>query len=86
MATRKSAFKAVQAVTVNIWGMDVGAVALDPDTGYYAFEYEPRFVRSGIELSPLDTLQPRQDPAVKSALKDTLDRELAREVIDLGQA
>ncbi|MEG1769554.1 MAG: HipA N-terminal domain-containing protein, partial [Comamonas sp.] len=53
MATRKSAFKAVQAVTVNIWGMDVGAVALDPDTGYYAFEYEPRFVRSGLELSPL---------------------------------
>ena len=33
----------------------------------------------GIELSPLDTLQPRQDQAVKSALKDTLDCELARE-------
>lgn len=53
MATRKSVFRAVQAVTVNIWGRDVGAVALDPDTGYYAFEYEPKFVRSGIELAPL---------------------------------
>ncbi len=53
MATRKSAFKAVQAVSVDIWGMAVGAVALDPDTGYYAFEYEPKFVNAGIELSPL---------------------------------
>lgn len=53
MAARKSAFRAVQAVTVSIWGMEVGAVALDPDTGYYAFEYEPRFLRSGLELSPL---------------------------------
>jgi hypothetical protein len=34
---------------------------------------------NGIDLSPLDTLRPRQDLAVKSALKDTLDRELARE-------
>lgn len=33
----------------------------------------------GIERSPLDTRQPRQDLAVKSALKDALDRELARE-------
>lgn len=53
MAARKSVFRAVQAVTVSIWGMEVGAVALDPDTGYYAFEYEPRFLRSGLELSPL---------------------------------
>jgi hypothetical protein len=34
---------------------------------------------NGIDLSPLDTLRPRQDLAVKSALKATLDRELARE-------
>ncbi|MEA2223454.1 MAG: hypothetical protein QOH83_1830 [Solirubrobacteraceae bacterium] len=33
----------------------------------------------GIDLSPLDTLRPRQDLAVRSALKDMLDRELARE-------
>jgi serine/threonine-protein kinase HipA len=40
-------------VEVRIWGQAVGAVALDPRLGYYAFEYQPAFVRSGIELAPL---------------------------------
>jgi len=34
---------------------------------------------NGIELSSPDTLRPRQDLAVNSALKATLDRELAQE-------
>jgi len=45
--------KAVPAVEVRLWGKTVGAVALDPKLGYYAFEYDPRFLASGIELSPL---------------------------------
>ncbi len=28
-------------------------MALDPKSGYYAFEYDPAFIRSGIELAPL---------------------------------
>ena len=36
-----------------MWGRSVGAVALDPALGFYAFEYQPAFVRSGIELAPL---------------------------------
>ena len=43
----------VDAVEVRIWGRMVGAVALDPKLGYYAFEYAPAFARSGIELAPL---------------------------------
>jgi serine/threonine-protein kinase HipA len=43
----------VHAIEVRIWGQTVGAVALDPRLGYYAFEYDPRFVASGIDLSPL---------------------------------
>jgi serine/threonine-protein kinase HipA len=43
----------VSIVEVRIWGKAVGAVALDPRLGYYAFEYQPVFVRSGIELAPL---------------------------------
>jgi len=43
----------VPIVEVRIWGKGVGAVALDPALGYYAFEYQPAFVRSGIELAPL---------------------------------
>ncbi|MGH9347277.1 MAG: type II toxin-antitoxin system HipA family toxin [Vicinamibacterales bacterium] len=43
----------VPIVEVRIWGKAVGAVALDPRLGYYAFEYQPAFLRSGIELAPL---------------------------------
>ena len=43
----------VHIVEVRIWGKAVGAVALDPNLDYYAFEYQPAFLRSGIELSPL---------------------------------
>ena len=46
-------YKPVHAIEVRIWGKTVGAVALDPKLGYYAFEYAPRFVASGIELAPL---------------------------------
>lgn len=52
--------KPVQAIEVRIWGKTVGAVALDPKLGYYAFEYDPRFVASGIDLAPLSM------PLVKS--------------------
>jgi serine/threonine-protein kinase HipA len=43
----------VHIVEVRVWRRAVGAVALDPRLGYYAFEYQPAFVRSGIELAPL---------------------------------
>jgi len=46
-------YKPVQAIEVRIWGKSVGAVALAPDLGYYAFEYDSHFVKSGIELAPL---------------------------------
>lgn len=45
--------KHIQAIEVRIWGKTVGAVALAPNLGYYAFEYDRRFVKSGIELAPL---------------------------------
>jgi serine/threonine-protein kinase HipA len=37
---------------VKIWGRDVGALTED-STGRIAFEYEPSFRRSGLEISPL---------------------------------
>lgn len=46
-------YKPVQAIEVRIWGRTVGAVALDPRLGYYAFEYAPGFAAMGIELAPL---------------------------------
>ncbi len=46
-------YRPVHVVEVRIWGKTVGAVALDPKLGYYAFEYFPAFRASGIDLAPI---------------------------------
>jgi len=46
-------YRAVDAVEIHVWGRKVGAVALDKNLRYYVFEYEPKFIREGIELAPL---------------------------------
>src|SRR5688500_1316834 len=46
-------YTAVPVVEVRIFGKSVGAIALDPGMGFYAFEYQPAFLQSGIELAPL---------------------------------
>ena len=47
------AYQSVRSITVNAWGRHVGAAAIDPGTGFVAFEYSPSWVRSGTELSPI---------------------------------
>ncbi len=42
-----------EVIEVRAWGATVGAVTLDPASGYYAFEYDPAWTRRGIELAPL---------------------------------
>jgi serine/threonine-protein kinase HipA len=42
----------VDAVEVRAWGESIGAVALDPGSGYYAFEYFPEWAARQIELAP----------------------------------
>ena len=46
-------YKPVDAVEVRLWNRRVGAVALDPVLGFYAFEYDPGFIKRGIEIAPL---------------------------------
>jgi serine/threonine-protein kinase HipA len=46
-------YKPIDIVEVRAWDRLVGAVALDPRLGYYAFEYAPAFIEAGIELAPL---------------------------------
>lgn len=46
-------YKPVNLVEVRLWNRLVGAVALDPRLSYYAFEYAPAFIHTGIELAPL---------------------------------
>ena len=43
----------VDVARVRLWGHDIGAVYWDDDAGLGAFEYEPKFQTSGIELAPL---------------------------------
>lgn len=38
---------------VRAWGARVGAVARDPSKNYHAFEYDPAWVRRGVELAPI---------------------------------
>jgi serine/threonine-protein kinase HipA len=38
---------------VELWGTRIGAVVLTDSTGVAAFEYEPAFLASGIQLAPL---------------------------------
>ncbi|MDQ1570824.1 MAG: serine/threonine-protein kinase HipA [Actinomycetota bacterium] len=46
-------YRPVEAVEVSAWGLRVGAVALDPGIGYYAFEYYPDWIARHVELAPL---------------------------------
>ena len=43
----------IPVIEVRAWGKLVGALALDPKLGYYAFAYDPSWRRSGVELAPL---------------------------------
>lgn len=43
----------VDVIEVHAWGELVGAVALDPMTGFYAFEYSPAWITTGRQLAPL---------------------------------
>ena len=38
---------------VELWGTRIGAVALSEPSGVAAFEYEPSFLVSGVQLAPL---------------------------------
>ncbi|MCB1968611.1 MAG: type II toxin-antitoxin system HipA family toxin, partial [Candidatus Accumulibacter sp.] len=39
--------------TVRLWGRSIGAVLMEEGRDHAAFQYDPAFARSGIELSPL---------------------------------
>ncbi len=70
-------YKPVHAIETRVWGQSVGAVALDPLLGYYAFEYDPSFVRSGIELAPLTMpLSQARDPFVFTDLPELTYKRL----------
>src|SRR5882724_6083433 len=38
---------------VQLWGRTIGAVSLEDGGGIAAFQYDPAFAKSGIEISPI---------------------------------
>ncbi|HUY30033.1 MAG TPA: type II toxin-antitoxin system HipA family toxin [Acidimicrobiales bacterium] len=46
-------YRPTDVIEVVAWGRRVGAVARDPDTGWYAFAYDRDWVSGGFELAPL---------------------------------
>lgn len=55
------AYLPVEVVEVRAWDRTVGAVGLDPSSGFYVFEYDPAWRRGGVELAPttMPTAAPR---------------------------
>ncbi len=43
----------VHTAVVKLWGDQVGAVSWLDDRGYGVFEYDPRFLKKGLDISPL---------------------------------
>jgi serine/threonine-protein kinase HipA len=46
-------YQQVDLIEVLAWGRRVAAIALDPSTGFYGFEYAPEWLQGSIELAPL---------------------------------
>ncbi|HEX4976130.1 MAG TPA: type II toxin-antitoxin system HipA family toxin [Pseudomonadales bacterium] len=59
---KSAAYQRVSRVEVFLWGKQVGAVALDPVYGYYAFAYAPEFIKTGMEPAPLQMPLNNGDP------------------------
>lgn len=79
MAKKKKTdpYKRVERIEVYIWGKFVGAVALDPNLGFYVFAYDPKFGKSGIELSPLNmSLNDSEQPYVFTDLPELTYKRL----------
>lgn len=85
----------VSAVEVRIWGKSVGAVApLAGKPGIYEFEYEPSFVRSDLQISPLfmpakaakrysfPTLNPDSFRGLPGVIADALPDKFGNALID----
>ncbi|MGO9872878.1 MAG: type II toxin-antitoxin system HipA family toxin [Acidimicrobiia bacterium] len=45
-------YEPVNLIEVRCWGTRVGAIALDPSSGFYVFEYDPKWSTTGVQLAP----------------------------------
>lgn len=76
-------YKPVTAIEVTLWGRSVGALALDPRLGYYAFEFTPTFRHSGIEPAPLTMpLSTAHEPYIFTELPELTFKRLPAMLAD----
>lgn len=54
-------YEPVPVIAVYVWNRWVGAIALDPETGFYAFAYDDEWIATGVELAPFH-MPLRPDP------------------------
>ncbi len=82
---------------VKLWGKVIGAVSWDKDVGRGNFEYDPAFVRSGIEIAPLTmplsnriytfpALPPETFHGLPGLLADSLPDDFGNALIDVWLA
>ncbi len=76
-------YKSVVIVEIRAWNHLVGAAALDPRLGYFAFEYAPAFIKTGIELAPMTMpLGKAQQPFIFPELADLTFKRLPAMLAD----
>src|ERR1041385_7906499 len=84
----------VTVATVRLWGRDAGAVAWDEQRGVGNFEYEPAFVKRGLQIAPLmlplgpgifsfPTLNRETFHGLPGLLADSLPDRFGNRLIDL---
>ena len=70
-------YKPVDVIEVRIWGQRAGAVARDPKLNFYVFRYEPKFLKTGVELAPLTMpLAQAREPFVFPSLPELTYKRL----------
>ena len=78
----RTAYTHVARVDVFLWGQLIGAVALDPAYGFYAFRYTPQFQASGVEPAPLTMPVGRDTTFLFSDLPEPTYRRLPAMLAD----
>lgn len=78
---------------VLLWGRTVGALSYNSDTGLCAFQYDPSWIKTGIEISPIrlplspqiyqfPTLSKATYKGLPAAFADTLPDDFGNAIID----
>lgn len=84
--------------TVKLWGTTIGYVSMDQGERFARFEYDPEFIKTGIELAPLmmpvkerriyqfTDLHPRSFHGLPGMLADSLPDKYGNKLIDVWLA